>query len=363
MMPVSRTTIPPNASSMTQQSGNGGAAWPRRGIVGGGNWIVDHVKMIDRYPDQDTLANVASEEYSNGGAPFNVLVDLAHLGFSYPLSGIGLLGRDELAEFVLDRCRSNRIDPSRIIQVDGVGTSYTDVMTVAGTGRRTFFHHRGANALLASEHFDFTGIQAKIFHLGYLLLLDRLDAVVDGMPVACRVLERARSAGLLTSLDCVSEDTPRIRQVVMPTLPYVDVLFANDFETEKLTGTPLRSDGAINSLNVGAAARKLVKAGVRGWVVIHFPEGVYACDAAGHGVWQGSLRIPEDSIRGAAGAGDALAAGVLFGLHEGWSMEESLQLGVAAAGASLFDPTCSGGVRSAAECRALAAELGYRTIP
>ena len=29
----------------------------RVGILAGGNWIVDHTKIIDGYPPQDTLAN------------------------------------------------------------------------------------------------------------------------------------------------------------------------------------------------------------------------------------------------------------------------------------------------------------------
>jgi hypothetical protein len=32
--------------------------------------------------------------------------------------------------------------------------------------RRTFWFQRGANALLASEHFDFTDVRAKMVHLG-----------------------------------------------------------------------------------------------------------------------------------------------------------------------------------------------------
>ena len=32
----------------------------RRGILAAGNFIVDQVKIIDAYPEQDTLANILS---------------------------------------------------------------------------------------------------------------------------------------------------------------------------------------------------------------------------------------------------------------------------------------------------------------
>src|SRR4051812_34367536 len=31
---------------------------PRNGILAGGNWIIDHVKIIDTWPAQDALANM-----------------------------------------------------------------------------------------------------------------------------------------------------------------------------------------------------------------------------------------------------------------------------------------------------------------
>ena len=52
----------------------------RNGILGGGNWIIDQVKMIDVYPQREQLANIRRESEGTGGAPFNVLVDLRNEG-------------------------------------------------------------------------------------------------------------------------------------------------------------------------------------------------------------------------------------------------------------------------------------------
>lgn len=333
------------------------------GILAGGNWIVDHVKVIDRWPTQDALASIVRQSSSNGGSPYNILINLAHLGARFPLAGVGLVGDDENGRFIIRNCLAHGIDTVRLRVLAAAATSYTDVMTVENTGRRTFFHQRGANAHLDGQHFDFKAISPKIFHLGYLLLLDRLDELVGGRPRACEVLLRAKSAGLTTSLDCVSEDSQRFQSIVVPALPYVDLLFANDFEAEKITGIPLRHDGLIGSKPVARAARNMLECGVQSWVVMHFPEAVFACSKSGQEIWQPSLRVPPADIAGAAGAGDALAAGVLMGVHEGWPMADCLRLGVCAAAASLYHPTCSEGVKSVPECLALADRLGYNPLP
>jgi sugar/nucleoside kinase (ribokinase family) len=271
------------------------------------------------------------------------------------------VGDDADGRAILADCARHRIGTAQLKVRAGAATSYTDVMTVRGTGRRTFFHQRGANALLDAGDFDFTTTRAKHFHLGYLLLLDRLDELDDGRPRAAEVLARARAAGLTTSVDCVSEASDRFQRHILPVLPEVDVLLANDFEAEKITGIALNRDGQIDRAAVETAARRLIAQGVRQWAVIHFPEAVCACDAGGACVWQPSVALPAGFIAGAAGAGDALAAGVILGWHDGRPMQECLRQGVCAAAASLSHPSCSDGLKPLAECLALGGRFGFRT--
>ena len=339
---------------------------PRSGVIAGGNWIVDHVKMLDRWPPQDALANILSQQSSNGGSPYNVLKNLARLGATFPLEAVGLVGNDEAGRFIREDCAKHRVGTTRIRTSQEIATSYTDVMTDQSTGRRTFFHCRGANAQLGPEHFDFSNVRAKIFHLGYLLLLDRLDEFVpapDGAETtrAVEVLRAAHAAGLKVSADVVSEASDRFGRIVRPALPYIDYLFVNEFESAQVTGIATAPGGVIDRRAVAQAAVELIRGGVREWVFIHFPDGVFARSAAGQELWQLSVQVPASFIQGAAGAGDALAAGILFGLHEDWPVADALLLGVSAAAASLAHPTCSEGVHSVAECRELAARFGLRT--
>ena len=233
-------------------------------------------------------------------------------------------------------------------------------MTVRDTGRRTFFHQRGANAHLAPPHIDFSRTSARHLHIGYALLLDYLDAAgPDGRPRLAAVLRAARQTGLSTSIDCVSEHSDRFGAVIAPLLPEVDILFANDFEAEKLTGLDLGRGATLDKAALVKAAQILISRGVHQLVVIHCPEGVLAASPAEH-FWQPSVALPAELIVGAAGAGDALAAGVLYGCHEGWRLDRSLELGVCAAAASLRDVTCSAKVETVAACLALGRIYGYR---
>jgi len=336
----------------------------RSGLLAAGNWIRDHVKTVDLWPDQDGLSHILEHADANGGGPYNLLKDLSRLGAPFPLSGLGLVGDDDDGRAILADCAACGIDASRLRREPRSRTSYTDVMTVRSTARRTFFHDRGANALLGPEHFDFAGTQARIFYLGYLLLLDRLDAPgPGGVPAVLGVLRDARAAGLLTAVDCVSSSSERFRSVVLPSLPEIDVFFVNDFEAEQITGLSLGRGPSLNRRAVEAAARALAGFGVRLWTVVHFPEGACACSSKGEVVWQPSVQVPPELIAGPVGAGDALAAGVLFGVHEDWPMGRSLELGACAAAVSLLHPTSSGSIRPSGDCLAFGRGHGFVALP
>src|SRR5919106_5722284 len=82
----------------------------RRGLVAGGNWIIDQVKLVDVYPNREQLANIRGQSQGTGGAPYNVLMNLAKLGADFPLFGAGSVGKDALGELILADCRQHRID-------------------------------------------------------------------------------------------------------------------------------------------------------------------------------------------------------------------------------------------------------------
>lgn len=319
----------------------------RTGITCGGNLIIDHVKLVDVWPDEGMLSFILEEHRATGGCAQNVLIDLARLETEIPLAGVGLVGDDDDGSYMLEQMKEHGIDTGRIRTLQDVASSYTDVVTVEKTGNRTFFHHKGANNHLDAQHFDFSGEKARIFHAGYILLLDGLDAPDPefGTRMA-RVLKAARDAGCRTSVDVVSESSYRFEKLVLPALEYTDYLIVNEIEAGRTAGFKVRDkSGDLNTGNLRSTLETLRGKGSLELVCIHFPEGAYGARRDGKPVFVPSHRMPDGSIKGTVGAGDAFCAGMLYGLHEEWDLERTMRFANAMAGVCLEGRDASSGMK------------------
>jgi len=335
----------------------------RNGIIGSGNWIYDNVKTLDRWPGEGNLCNILSMMRAPGGGPTNVLFDLAAMDKNLPLYASGLLGKDEPGDWLLDEIRKRNIDTRYLRQLENVSTSFTDVMSAEG--KRTFFHCRGANDRLDYSDFENIDVPAKFFYLGYLLLLAKMDSADPQYgTVAARVLDLMRRKGYKTIVDLVSEAPERFRSVVIPSLPYIDIMFINEVELGILSGIPLRSDdGKLLARNLPAAVDFMFDKGVKETVIVHFPEGAGARSADGKYMYVPAPRIASSDIVGTNGAGDAFAAGAIYGLHAGQSLEDSLRLGGASSHFNLLCASASGGAVPLEKMQAFLADCEYYSIP
>ena len=317
-------------------------------IAGAGNWIVDTIKITDGWPNRGELVTILDEQLGGGGAAFNVLTDLRKLGIDVPLYGVGSIGDDTYGRFILDHCDKHEIERSAIGIIPDSVTSHTDVFTVQGSGERTFFHRRGANALFSPEHVDIAALRehdVALFHFGYLLLLDAMDAPDEEFGTqAARLLKSVRDAGIQTSLDVVSEASDRFQRIVRPALPHTDHCIINEIEASQVTGVNIRRDGAVNPQDALQAAQALLKLGVNRTAVIHYAEGAVWLDADGRSAVAHARRVDPGSVVSSVGAGDAFCAGVLLGIHSEWEPERALEVGVLAGASSLLSASATGGV-------------------
>lgn len=349
---------------VTGRRGPPGGQGARRGLLCAGNFIVDYVKMIDRFPTEESCIEITSMKTANGGAPYNMLVDLAHAKVGFPLSALGLVGDDPEGRGILAHCRRLKIDTRALGVAKGARTSFSDILTTEDAGRRTIVQHHGANALLDRKHFA-TALprsRAKILHLAFLALLKRLDAPsASHGTVAAEILARAQSLGFVTSSDVVTDVGGRLPRLVFAALPHLDYFFINEIEAEILTGVrPRRDDGTLDRTTLELAGRSLLDRGMRGWLVLHTAEAAVALRDGEPARWHGSVQIPRDRIAGTNGAGDAFAAGFLAGVHDDRPIEECLRTGVCVAASSLLDSTPSDGVRPLPACLALGERYGFR---
>ncbi len=320
----------------------------RHGILAGGNFIIDFVKLIDEYPEENMLTLIRSQTKSNGGEPYNMLINLARMEAKFPLQAASLLGDDDNGRWILNDLQTHGIDTALVEFTADRSTSFTDVMTNAKNGRRTFFHDPGTNALFDGRHIDFSKTNAKLFHLGLLMIMEKLDSFAeDGQTHAAHLLARATAAGLITSIDLVSTPHPRFREIAISSLPHSDFIIINEIEAAKILNKTLASD---NSPELQQAAAELIHLGVRRAAVIHTEHGAWLTTASGENLHLPSLDLPQGYIQGANGAGDAFATGFLYGIHEDWDYKRCLHLAIRTATACLSHPTPSGGLRPIEEC-------------
>jgi sugar/nucleoside kinase (ribokinase family) len=337
----------------------------RKGLACGGNWTLDLVKVIDHYPPENSIANITAESRGGGGCAFNVTLNLAIFDNSLELYALGVIGDDSYGDFLIDQFRQYphvHLDQLRRTSKDR--TSYTDVFNVACAGRRTFFHYRGANRLFCPDDVELDELPVELFHLGYLNLLDAMyQEDAQFKTVAARFLAQVRERNIKTSVDLVSEDSNRYTQIIPPALKFTTYCIINDFEAEKLSGIPIRQDHALIPGNLKRIAAAIMALGVDELVVIHSPEGAYLLTKDRGEILQPSLDLPEGYIVGSTGAGDSFCAGMLYGLHRGWSCEKTLRFAVCAGAMNLSDLTTTGGMRPWEEVFQMEQKFPYRRSP
>lgn len=302
-----------------------------------GNIIVDSVKTIAAWPEKGMLVPIKDVRRAVGGSVCNSGVDLKTLDPSVEVRALGKVGADDAGDFAMSVLQAKGLDCLSVSRVDGVPTSFTDVMTVEGTGERTFFNMHGADSRLTSDDIDVSRLDCDIFHLGYLLLLDGLDAPdAEYGTQAARLLAKVQEAGIKTSVDIVSEQSDRFPRIVRPALKYCDYLVVNEIEGSLATGLQCRgADGRISKDALVKIAETLFALGVREKVVLHCPEMSVCCTSGGKTSVVPSLELPPEWIKGSVGAGDAFCAGMLYSILTEMPDEEGMKLASCAAAANL----------------------------
>ena len=320
----------------------------RKGIAVAGSVLVDKINEISAYPNAGELTQIRSIQNAAGGCVPNVALDLKKIAPKMDISAIGKIGNDAEGRFVTEILKTGGVSTTGLAVTGSDKTTFTEVMSVPG-GQRTFFVYPGAGADFGIADMDFDAINAKILHLGYFLLLQKVDDG-DGL----KILQKAKDVGLETSIDLVSENSDRYG-IVLPCLPYTDYLIVNELEAGKLAGVEPTAE------NLQAIAEKLKALGVRKKVIIHMPECSVCLSDEGYSVL-GSYILPEGYIQGTTGAGDAFCAGALIGIYNGWTDMETMEFASDCAVMALRSPDATSGMKEETEIKAYCKQFARREV-
>ena len=335
----------------------------RSGVVCAGAWCIDRNIVVDHWPAEETVARIQSEKPHGGCPGHNMSTALRKLGATFPIEAIGLIGEDENGRLLEGICDDNRIDRRQLMRRPGVATSVTLAMIPKGTGKRTFFYNAGTHAVQTPDDFDFASTKGRIAHVGLPGLHERLDAPwKDDVSGWVTVLKAARAAGLKTNVELVSVAPDVIARAARPMLEHLDYFIVNDLEAGAVAGIETVKGGVTDIAACRASAARVLERSKIAVVAVHFPLGGIVATRDGRVIEHPSVNVPKSEIASNNGAGDAFAAGILFGIHDGWPLERALKIAHASAATSLRADSTTGAIVPWEECLALADKWGWRTM-
>lgn len=291
-------------------------------IIGMGNALVDVLVRIDddslleklhlpkgsmQLIQEDTLSEIRKYtsgmkiHRSTGGSAGNTVCALAALGANPGF--IGKVGQDETGAFFGDTLRQRGVNALLATCDLPSGIASTFIST---DGECTFGTYLGAAATLRAEDLSrkmFAGYN-YLYIEGYLL---------QDHDLMLRAVQLAKEEGLQVCLDMASYNVVEAERDFFDQLivKYVDIVFANESEALAYTGkTPHEALEEIAS----KCSIAVVKTGKEGSLVKKGTEVIQL------------LSCPVDNVLDTTGAGDFYAAGFMYGLTCGYSLEKCVQI-------------------------------------
>ncbi|WP_270653070.1 adenosine kinase [Phocaeicola plebeius] len=291
-------------------------------IIGMGNALVDVLVRIDddslleklhlpkgsmQLIQEDTLSEIRKYtsgmkiHRSTGGSAGNTVCALAALGANPGF--IGKIGQDETGAFFGDTLRQRGVNALLATCDLPSGIASTFIST---DGERTFGTYLGAAATLRAEDLSrkmFAGYN-YLYIEGYLL---------QDHDLMLRAVQLAKEEGLQVCLDMASYNVVEAERDFFDQLivKYVDIVFAN--ESEALAYTGKAPHEALEEI-ASKCSIAVVKTGKEGSLVKKGTEVIQL------------LSCPIDNVLDTTGAGDFYAAGFMYGLTCGYSLEKCVQI-------------------------------------
>lgn len=264
----------------------------------------DLMGKVNSFADPDQEVELKDFQLFSGGSAANVAVGLSRLG--QEVYFLGAVGEDQYAQMLVDSLENVRRDYLQQISND---TSGTVMVIVDQQGLRTMYTYPGAN-----RKFDLQQVPEQFFNsLNYLHLSSPALNLVDQFYQL-----KSHQEHLQISLDPSALMTTKGWSFLLPYLSQTDILFLNESELMDLFPHQ-EMDQAIEELHLVGPQDVFIKLGERG--------AIYS--SISHGVAQ-QISQPALNVKAvdSTGSGDAFAAGVLYGLSQGWPPASVLKAGI-----------------------------------
>lgn len=279
-------------------------------VVGVGALNIDHIYKVASILD-DGEAVVESTESFPGGSAANTIYGLGRLGVGAGFSGI--IGDDAEGRILLDDFKKVGVDTSRI-KIKSKTRTGSVVCLSDGRGKRSMYVLPGANNSLTIKDIDLIYInEAEMLHLSsfaderqFKLSLGLVAKLDDSVKLSF-------APGALYAVKDL--------QALVPILCRTYIMFLNQDEIKQLTGEDI-INGAAKCLEAGCQGLAVTLG--KGARIKNTTASGYIRDAESEYIIE-----PQDDGAGTdtIGAGDAFAAGFLYGVLNHKDLEECGRLG------------------------------------
>jgi len=272
-----------------------------------GVYILDVLgRPVSEIPPGQNISLLDEIRVTVAGTAGGTAVDLAKLGAE--VVSIGALGDDEIGNIVRGILRRYGVDPSGMVEKKGVQTSAT-MLPIRPNGERPALHVMGANAKFCADDVDFDSLATfDVVHVGGTFLMPTFDGADSA-----RVLQAARAAGAITTMDVLGVSKPGLDETLRPSLPHLDYFLPNIEEAQMVTGLSARGDVARFFLDQGVGT-VILKMGADGSSIHRSGEDEILVPA---------FRV---DVIDTTGCGDAYDAGFIWATASGWSLTEAARL-------------------------------------
>lgn len=253
---------------------------------------------------------------SLGGVARNIAENLARL--EVPTILLSAVGDDTPGRQVLARCNEAGVDTSRIRIMPEERTGHY-IAILASDGQLDFaiFDYKIANAINA----EYLRENQDLFATATLIVID-----ANLRPATLRTLFRLARRYKVPV--CADPTSPSLAGRLRPYLDRTYLITPNIAEAAALCDQPMAVRDRESALS---AAQMLLEQGVQIAVVTLGINGLVYASATD----RGHIPAIRTDIVDETGAGDALTAGVIFGLLNEVPLDEAMRLGVSAASLTL----------------------------
>ncbi len=268
-------------------------------VVGIGALNYDVLYVVERIARPGEEVGIIDIMRAPGGSAANTITALARLGVDTGF--IGMLGNDKEGEIIIDAFRREGVE-TRIKVVDGC--TGAAIGFIDSRGERTLYIYPGVNSRLDISDIDIGFVTgARFVHMSSFVDRKQLELQCE---LATYLKKLSFSPGMLCTMYRLTDLSTLIERS--------EVVFLNTEELKSLTGHDNYVPGAASLIDIGASI-VCVTLGERGCYVTTRKGESYQVDAY-------PTRVVDTT-----GAGDAFAAGFLYGLLHRKSIYDSARAG------------------------------------